>query len=107
MDFVIFKDNKAIILDAKWKELDTSSDKFDVAQADLYQLFAYSELIKNKEKDVQKVEIMLLYPESNNFKEVTKWEYFNNTLISIVPINVIEKENNHLFYKALAKILLN
>lgn len=36
---------------------------------------------------------MLLYPESNNFKEVTKWEYFNSTPVSIVPINVVEKEN--------------
>lgn len=107
MDFVIFKDNKAIILDAKWKELNSTSAKFDVAQADLYQLFAYSELIKNNKAEVEEVEIMLLYPESNNFKEVTKWEYFNNTPVSIVPINVIEKENNHLFYKALAKILLN
>ncbi len=97
MDFVIFKDNKAIILDAKWKELDSSSDKFDVAQADLYQLFAYSELIKNKEAKVEEVEIMLLYPESNNFKEATTWEYFNNTPVSIMPINVIEKENNQLF----------
>ena len=50
---------------------------------------------------------MLLYPESNNFKEVTKWEYFNNTPVSIVPINVVEKNNNSLFKKALAKILLN
>ena len=107
MDFVIFKDNKAIILDAKWKELDSTSAKFDVAQADLYQLFAYSELIKNNKAEVEEVEIMLLYPESNNFKEVTKWEYFNNTPVSIVPINVVEKENNPLFNKALAKILLN
>ena len=107
MDFVIFKDNKAIILDAKWKELNSTSDKFDVAQADLYQLFAYSELIKNKEAKVEEVEIMLLYPESDKFKEVTKWEYFNNTPVSIVPINVVEKENNPLFNKALAKILLN
>ena len=82
-------------------------DRFDVAQADLYQLFAYSELIKNREKDVQKVEIMLLYPKSDKFKEVTKWEYFNNTPVSIVPINVVEKDNNPLFNKALAKILLN
>ena len=107
MDFVIFKDNKAIILDAKWKELNSTSAKFDVAQADLYQLFAYSELIKNNKAEVEEVEIMLLYPESNNFKEVTKWEYFNNTPVSIVPINVVEKENNPLFNKALAKILLN
>ena len=100
MDFVIFKkDKKAIILDAKWKELDSSSDKFDVAQADLYQLFAYSELIKNKGAKVEEVEIMLLYPESNNFKEVIKWEYFNNTPVSIVPINVIEKDNNQLLLK--------
>lgn len=42
---------------------------------------------------------MLLYPESNKFKEVTKWEYFNNTPVSIVPINVFEKENNQLLLK--------
>lgn len=106
MDFVIFKkDKKAIILDAKWKELDSTSAKFDVAQADLYQLFAYSELIKNNKAEVEEVEIMLLYPESNNFKEVTKWEYFNNTPVSIVPINVVEKENNQLFLDRLGKYI--
>ena len=48
---------------------------------------------------------MLLYPESNNFKEVTTWEYFNNTPVSIVPINVVEKENNQLFLDRLGKYI--
>ena len=104
MDFVIFKENKSLILDAKWKELYSNLAKFDVLQADLYQLFAYSELIKNAKTEFEEVEIMLLYPETSTFKEVTKWEYFNNTQTNIVPINVVEKENNQLFLRELEKI---
>ena len=93
MDFVVFKDNSAIIMDAKWKVLKTSDEKLGVEQGDLYQLLNYSEIIKNK-MNIENVALALLYPKTDKFNEITKWTYFNGTEISIVPIDVLDIENN-------------
>lgn len=93
MDFVVFKDNSAIIMDAKWKVLNTSDEKLGVAQNDLYQLLNYSEIIKSK-MNIENVSVALLYPKTDKFNEITKWTYFNGTEISIVPIDVLDIENN-------------
>ena len=88
------KENKALILDAKWKELDINDDKLGINQNDLYQLFAYSELIKNRERNVETVEIALLYPKTNKFYEVIQLQYFNNTNIFLIPVNVENPNDN-------------
>lgn len=94
MDFIIFNNNKALIMDAKWKELSCSEDKLNVSQADLYQLFSYSEAIKNLEDSIAEVEIALLYPKTNQFHNTIEWYYFNNTKVSLVPINVQNPNDN-------------
>lgn len=93
MDFIVFKDNSAIILDAKWKVLNTSDEKLGVEQGDLYQLLNYSEIIKNK-MSIENVSLALLYPKTDKFNEMRKWAYFNGTQISIVPIDVLNFDNN-------------
>ena len=93
MDFVFFKGNRAIIMDAKWKILNSSDEKSDVVQADLYQLFTYSEIIKNK-MNIKDVSLALLYPKTDKFNEIKNWTYFNGTKISIVPIDVLNPDKN-------------
>ena len=93
MDFVILKENSAVIMDAKWKCLNTSDEKLEVAQADLYQLFAYAEIIKHK-RNIENVSLALLYPKTEKFTEAKKWTYFNGTEISIVPVDVLDFDNN-------------
>lgn len=104
MDFVIFdgysnsnkKPTKALIIDAKWKIINASKDKLDIEQNDLYQLFTYSEIMKNA--GIKEVKIALLYPQTQYFEEnIINGTYFNNMNISIVPINVLNPQKNKAF----------
>jgi len=68
-DFLIRSKNKDIaVFDTKWKLIDsslsTSSDKFGISQADLYQMFAYGHKYLNGEGD-----IYLIYPAHDSFLE--------------------------------------
>ncbi len=98
MDFVISKGNKRLILDAKWKELNADDDKLNINQTDLYQLYNYSAIIrKNEAKDVS---IALLYPKTSKFNKVIKeWTYFDGTQIYIIPVNVLNTEDNSELFK--------
>lgn len=92
MDFVINNGNKSLIIDAKWKELDVEDEKLGVSQNDLYQLLVYSDIVKNKEtKDAS---IALLYPQNTKFNQIYEWTYFNGIKIYIVPVDVLNAENN-------------
>ena len=95
MDFVISKEEKRLILDAKWKELDISDEKLGVSQSDLYQLYNYSAIIRDIEK--KEVSIALLYPQTSNFNKVEEWEYFDGTPIYIIPVDVLDGKNKALF----------
>lgn len=92
MDFVVYKNNKALILDAKWKVLDVNDEKLGISQSDLYQLFAYSEILRTKENKT--VSVALLYPQTAKFYTVQEWSYFNGIKIYIVPVNVLDKNDN-------------
>ena len=65
----------------------------DLPQTDLYQLFTYAEIIKNK-RNIENVSLALLYPKTDKFNETKNWTYFNGTKISIVPVDVLDFENN-------------
>lgn len=55
-DIVCRRDNKTIIMDTKWKNIDKSKRKnYGISQADMYQMYAYS-------KKYQTPNIWLLYP---------------------------------------------
>lgn len=92
MDFIIYSNDNALILDAKWKELDINDEKLGVSQTDLYQLYNYASIIRSKES--KKVSIALLYPQTSKFNEVKEWTYFDGTKIYIIPVNVLKTEDN-------------
>lgn len=94
MDFVIKSENTAILMDAKWKQVDISVSNLNVSQVDLYQLFTYSEILKTEEK-INKVIILLLYPKTDRFNRIiSSWKYFNGTEIMAVPIDILDRDNN-------------
>ncbi len=126
MDFVLNDKEKKnyVILDAKYKiinfnknmELAQEEDNaqkeeqgkykenYDITQADLYQIYTYSKLIRKncKEEKVEKTEeqkeenvtTALLYPRTNKFDEVQTFKFFDGTIIKFIPIalDVEEKE---------------
>ena len=48
MDFIIYNNENALILDAKWKELEINNEKLGVSQTDLYQLYNYASIIRSR-----------------------------------------------------------
>lgn len=59
-----------LILDTKWKLLDSSknngSDKYDLSQADFYQLFAYGHFYYTQQSEKP---LVLIYPKTETFEE--------------------------------------
>ena len=103
------KKSKYIVLDAKYKIINLKNDieeaknnkeekdiekiyqqsSTHISQIDLYQVFAYSEIIKKKYKvEDSDVEIVLLYPRNKDFEKQDPYTYFNGTNITFIPIDL-------------------
>ncbi len=61
-DIVMKKNEKVLVLDTKWKNLDTSQN-YGIAQSDMYQIYAYS-------KKYQAQDVWLLYPVNELVREL-------------------------------------
>ena len=72
---------------------DSESDK-EFSQSDFYQLFAYTHIFLKEQKENYKDEICELmslkiyYPKSDYLKNDRIFEYFDNTEIKIVPLDI-------------------
>lgn len=66
-DLVVEYDGQRVVLDAKWKRLNASArnKKYDIAQSDFYQLFAYGH--KYIEANQPHKELILIYPKTATF----------------------------------------
>lgn len=79
-DFRVFQKNGTdFILDAKWKLLDqsksSSKDKYDLSQADFYQLFAYGQFYLEGSGT-----LILIYPKTAQFDKPLECFEFNNSI---------------------------
>jgi len=81
-------ESKTAIIDAKWKLIDESNhqDKYNVAQSDLYQLYAYGKKYQQSKKDV---ELFLIYPKTDKFTEMKTWQFEENLNINLVPFDLV------------------
>ncbi|MGI6395020.1 MAG: McrC family protein [bacterium] len=79
-DIVISKGEEKIILDAKWKVIESISEsgKNNISQADLYQMFAYG---KKYEAKI----LFLIYPENENFPSKREYYYEYDMGLCIFP----------------------
>lgn len=92
-DFLIKKDKKVIsVADAKWKLINSNKD---FSQSDFYQLFAYKQIFLKEQKEIYRddkcelVNLKIYYPETENFlQDSIEFEYFDNTKIKIVPLDI-------------------
>lgn len=75
-DFLIRKEGKDFLLDAKWKKLSSNSaDNYGISQQDIYQLFAYGH------KYMSGIgELALIYPVHKRFPSITKPFIFSEGL---------------------------
>ena len=77
------------ILDAKWKDLDTSFDtpKYGIDQADLYQLYAYA-------KGYDCNAVALVYPRSQNFRTKLQYRLLNDVTLFCLPFDMKEPKKS-------------
>ena len=83
-DFLLKKDNSIkIVADAKWKIINQNNN---FSQSDFYQLFAYKHIYnKNNKKEIK---LKLYYPMSDFLLDSIIYEYFDNSEIEIIPIDM-------------------
>lgn len=99
-DIVIKKqDKRKIVLDAKWKMLNKKSSNFGISQADMYQMYAYSNKYNTSE-------VWLLYPQNEetknleiSFESIKYGEIETDIKIFFVDLSNIEKSLNLLRIK--------
>ncbi|MFI3805618.1 McrC family protein [Vagococcus fluvialis] len=68
-DIICTSGERCIVMDTKWKRLiDNENNNYGISQSDMYQMYAYS-------KKYKAPEIWLLYPKSEDVKEIDKIEF--------------------------------
>lgn len=86
-DFLIKNGQQTVIvLDAKWKLISTNDrdNKYGLSQSDFYQLFAYGH-----KHLAGKGEMLIIYPQTDNFKVVLPQFYFSLDLkLWVVPFDL-------------------
>ena len=77
------------ILDAKWKDVDTSFDapRYGIDQADLYQLYAYA---KGYDCNV----VALIYPRSKNFETELQYRLLADVILLCLPFDVAHPQES-------------
>jgi 5-methylcytosine-specific restriction enzyme subunit McrC len=74
-----------IVADAKWKIINQNNN---FSQSDFYQLFAYKHIYNQED-----IKLKLYYPMSEFLQDSIIYEYFDNSEIEIIPIDMNELLN--------------
>lgn len=89
-DLLVSKAGKSIVADTKWKLINerANSKKYDIAQSDIYQLFAYS---KKCLKSSLHKEVYLIYPASDSFSKPLApfWYEEDREVLYVVPFDLM------------------
>ena len=88
-DFLIEHESERMILDAKWKRLDTSAqgNKYGIAQSDFYQLFAYGHKYISPSQEHK--ELALIYPKTSTFvKPLPPFTFTSGMTLWVLPFEL-------------------
>lgn len=89
-DIVIRKNDRVVVLDAKWKSLcDNEAKNYGISQSDMYQMYVYS-------KKYQTSEIWLIYPvnqEMRNHRPI-QFDSGDGTIVNVLLVDVAEIETD-------------
>ena len=90
-DIVI--NNNEVIIDTKWKILNTDSKKYDIKEADIYQMHAYGKRYQDENADNSPPRLGLIYPMNPNFQEkLFQMRYGQDLLLDIIPFDFGNKD---------------
>lgn len=87
-DLLLLEHGAITVLDTKWKRLDASKnnpkDKYDLSQADFYQLYAYGQkYLRGSGR------LVLIYPQIATFREALSPFFFHDQLrLDVVPFDL-------------------
>jgi 5-methylcytosine-specific restriction enzyme subunit McrC len=81
---IVINDNK-VIIDTKWKILNSESKKYDIKEADIYQMHAYGTKY-SREKEIPR--LALIYPINPNFQEkLMQFRYGEDMYLDVIPFD--------------------
>ncbi len=85
-DIVI--NNHEVIIDTKWKILNTDSIKYDIKEADIYQMHAYGKRYQEESADRIAPRLGLIYPKNPNFEErLFQMRYGQDLFLDVIPFD--------------------
>jgi 5-methylcytosine-specific restriction enzyme subunit McrC len=78
-----------LIMDTKWKILNTESKKYDIKEADIYQMHAYGSRYSTV---LDRSRLALIYPKNPNFQEkLMQFRYGEDLFLDVLPFDFSNK----------------
>jgi 5-methylcytosine-specific restriction enzyme subunit McrC len=85
----IVLNNNAAVLDTKWKLLNENIKKFNISEADIYQMHAYGRRYQQSNDYNIPPRLGLIYPMNPNFnKDLMQMRFGTDMLLDVIPINL-------------------
>lgn len=77
-----------VIIDTKWKILNTDSKKYDIKEADIYQMHAYGKRYQDECAENIAPRLGLIYPKNPNFEErLFQMRYGKDLFLDVIPFD--------------------
>ena len=95
-DFVINMDvsEMEFIIDTKWKILNVDSKKYDIKEADIYQMHAYGRRYQNERQGKSAPRLALIYPLNPLFQDqLPQFKYGTDLLLDVIPFDFSKKDH--------------
>ena len=85
----IVLNNNVAVLDTKWKLLNENIKKFNISEADIYQMHAYGRRYQQSNDFNIPPRLGLIYPMNPNFnKDLMQMRFGTDMLLDVIPINL-------------------
>ncbi len=89
--------NDEVIIDTKWKILNSSSNKYDIKEADIYQMHAYGKRYHEDKVSEGAPRLALIYPRNPNFTEhLNQFRYGKDLYLDVIPFDFSNNPANEI-----------
>jgi 5-methylcytosine-specific restriction enzyme subunit McrC len=95
-DFVINTDlgEMELIIDTKWKILNSDTKKYEIKEADIYQMHAYGRRYQNERQGKSAPRLVLIYPLNPMFQDqLPQFKYGKDLLLDVIPFDFSKKDH--------------
>lgn len=84
----IVLNNNEVIIDTKWKILNVESNKYEIKEADIYQMHAYGKRYQEENTFNLAPRLGLIYPRNPNFEDkLFQMRYGKELLLDVIPFD--------------------